>query len=227
MTITADNITFSSNRSEDDGGAIYNYYDSTMTITAENVAFTNNIAVSSGGAIYNENSTLNLVSKGKMEFTGNKANGVSNAIHDNKGIINLFADENAQIIFNDRITSENDSSVLNINNSTDTLKANGTIVLNEDMRGYTGQVNLYAGTVQIGANGTWFGGNTKIDDATINMVNGMIKEHSFNNLTVNKNLNLFVDANLKNKEMDTISADSYSGEGQNGNIVYKFNGIKR
>ena len=82
------------------------------------------------------------------------------------------------------------------------------------MRGYTGQVNLYKGLVQIGANGTWFGGNTKIDNATINMANKIIQEHNFNNLTVNKNLNLFVDADLKNKEMDTISADSYSGDGE-------------
>ena len=82
------------------------------------------------------------------------------------------------------------------------------------MTGYIGQVNLYKGLVQIGANGTWFGGNTHVDDATINMVNGMIKDHNFNNLTVNKNLNLFVDADLKNKEMDTISANSYSGEGK-------------
>ena len=68
--------------------------------------------------------------------------------------------------------------------------------------------------MQIGANGTWFGGNTFVDDATINMANRIIQEHNFNNLTVNKNLNLFVDADLKNKEMDTISADSYSGEGK-------------
>jgi outer membrane autotransporter protein len=46
------------------------------------------------------------------------------------------------------------------------------------------------------------------------MVNGKVQDHNFNNLTVNKNLNLFVDADLKNKEMDTISAESYDGEGK-------------
>ena len=52
----------------------------------------------------------------------------------------------------------------------------------------------YAGTVQIGQKGKWFGGNTYVDDATIDMANSILQEHRSNNLTVNINLNLFVDA---------------------------------
>ena len=213
--MTGEKIEFVSNRAEKYGGAIANINDATMTVIASNIIFKSNSVNgddAKGGAIYNENSTLNLMATEKMEFTGNTADGESNAIHDNGGTINLSAmGDNSQIIINDRITSENEDSTLNIN---ETLWSTGKIVLNEDMTGYTGQVNLYAGTVEIGANGTWFGGNAYVEDATINMVNGMIKEHNFNNLTVNQNLNLFVDANLKKKEMDTISANNYSGEGK-------------
>jgi outer membrane autotransporter protein len=211
INITGENITFNSNRANENGGAIVNSEFASITIDGGNIEFNSNSANNQGGAIYNEKSILSLVSKEIMIFTGNKANGISNAIHDKGGTINLFVGENAQIIFNDRITSQNRTSTLNINKL---LGITGKIMLNEDMREYTGQVNLYAGTVQIGENGTWFNGNTYIGDATINMINGKVQDHNFNNLTVSKNLNLYVDANLKRKEMDTISADSYSGEGK-------------
>ena len=213
ITVSGQNIEFSSNVANG-GGAIHNNNISIFTINGLNVEFNNNIATSSGGAIYNENSTLNLVSKGTIVFTGNKANGISNAIHDKGGTINLFANKDALIIFNDRITSEDDSSVLNINKSTTNVKATGKIVLNENMKGYRGKVNLYDGTVQIGKNGTWFGGKTYVDNATIDIASTITQEHNFNELTVNKKLNLLLSADLENKKMNTITADSYSGNGK-------------
>ena len=212
MEIRGKSIKFSSNTAPSyysSGGAIDNAY-STMTITGEKINFSYNTASYHGGAIYNVGSTLNLVSTGKIEFTGNTAAGISNAIHDNEGTINLYASKNAQIIFNDRITSTNNESILNINQSTTTVNAIGKIVLNENMQGYTGQVNLYAGTVQIGQYGTWFAGNTYVDNATIDMANFVLQEHNFNTLRVDNNLNLFVDVDLANKQMDTITASEDS-----------------
>ena len=195
--LTISSATFINNKTTKNGGVMYNN-DSVIEIT-DGVIFSFNTAGNAGGAIYNNNSTLNLVSTGKIEFTGNIANNISNAIHDIGGIINLSASENAKIIFNDRITSENNSSILNINQSTTTLNAIEKIVLNEDMQGYTGQVNLYKGTVQIGQYGTWFAGNTYVDNATIDMANFVLQEHNFNTLQINKNLNLFVNTDLANK----------------------------
>ena len=148
MMFSTGTVNFCSNTANN-GGAIYNNNKSTMTIRGNNIIFDYNTATSSGGAIYNNGSTLNLVSTGNMEFTGNTANGVSNAIYDNKGIINLYANENTNIVFNDRIISENSNSTLNVNQSTTTFNAIGTIILNEDMSGYTGEVNLYAGEVKL------------------------------------------------------------------------------
>ena len=223
VIITGGKIEFSYNTAGEYGGAVYNDDNSTMTIIGEDILFSNNKAekkiddfsglyLGAGGAIYNGNSILNLVSSGNMEFTENKARGVSNAIHDEGGTINLYAGENAKIVFNDRITSENSSSILNINNSNESLIQNaiGKIVLNEDMSGYIGQVNLYKGTVQIGQYGTWFGGNTYVDDATIDIANSIIHEHTFNNLKINRVLNLAIDADLENKQMDTITANEDS-----------------
>ena len=164
-----------------------------------------------GGFLYNNGGTINLTSHQiDMEFSSNTANGISNAIHDNGGTMNLWASGTADIILNDRITSEDDTSILNINSSKNTLTANGKIILNEDMTGYTGQVNLYKGTIELGEKGTLFNGDMLVDNATINMVNENIQEHNFNRLTVNNNLSLSLDVDLENKKMDTISANDDS-----------------
>ena len=43
------------------------------------------------------------------------------------------------------------------------------------------------------------------------MANNIIQEHNFNKLTADYRFDLIVDADLANKQMDTISADSYTG----------------
>ncbi|MDD5022477.1 MAG: autotransporter domain-containing protein, partial [Endomicrobiaceae bacterium] len=207
MTI-GDNVAFSSN-SATYGGAINNSSNLTISNGAE---FINNSAGSKGGAIYNSG-TLNLTADTiNVEFTGNTANGISNAIN-NGGIINLTAGT-ADIIFNDRITSENNTSILNINKSSNILLANGTVILNADMSGYLGNVNFENGKIQLGNNGTFFNGNLTVSNAEIDFANNVIQNYNFNNLTVSHKLNLIVDADLENETMDTISAESYNGAGK-------------
>lgn len=212
------NVNLISNTNDCSGGAIYNKYGK---LTMENGVFRNNNAkcdydTNGGGAIFNEGGTVNLIAKtSNLEFTGNIAKGISNAIHDKNGTINLWAGS-ASIVFNDRITSYNSSSVLNINQSSGTLPTTGKIVLNEDISGYKGTVNLYGGTIHLGKNAKWFGSNVNVNanSAAINMANGVIQRHNFNSLSINNDLSLSVDADLKNKAMDTISANSYSGTGK-------------
>ena len=210
--IIGKNALFSSNFSEDYGGAIDN---KTGTITfRDGVKFLNNSTDGTGGAINNSN-ILNLIANtNNVEFTGNTTNGISNAIHDNGGTINLWASENADIIFNDRITSEDEASVLNINQSSGTLPTSGKIILNEDMSGYTGKINLYSGTIELGEKGTLFGGDVFVDNATIDMTNNILQQYNFNDLTINNNLSLMVDVDLANKQMDTLSAESFDGAGK-------------
>ena len=48
----------------------------------------------------------------------------------------------------------------------------------------------------------------------MNMANSVLREQSFNNLTINSSLNLEIDADLANKQIDTITASNYSGNGK-------------
>jgi predicted outer membrane repeat protein len=211
LTTNGKNALFSSNFANSLGGAISTIRELTFQDGAK---FTNNVAVSSGGAIYNTD-TLNLIADtNNIEFTGNTANGISNAIHDGGGTINLWAGKGS-IIFNDRITSENTTSVININQSSGTLPTTGTVILNEDMEGFLGNVNFKSGKIQLGNNGTLFNNFTVSNGATFDFADSVIKNYSFKNLTVSNGLaNITIDADLANESMDTISADNYSGTGK-------------
>ena len=189
------NAEFSFNSADGNGGAIVNFtdtyslqYDKNAILTVQDGAkFIGNSSNARGGAIYNEKGILNLIANtANIEFTGNTANTVSNAIHTSSGIINMWASTNADIIFNDRITSENNTSVLNINSSTTTLIANGKITLNEDMSGYTGTVNLYDGTLELKENNKFFNtDNFTIHGGTFTANASDILKGFINNGTVN------------------------------------------
>ena len=230
-----DNAQFTNNSTEDDGGAIMNDTLGTVTI-GSNANFTGNMSnfggaienrgimtfedgvvfrdntaeIGCGGAIYNSG-TLNLVANTKnVEFTGNTSGGDPIAIDNQKSTMNLWASEKVRFIFNDRITSDDSLSTLNINQSSGTLPTNGTIELNADMSRYVGEVYFYGGTIELGKNGTLFGVDNGIkyidvDNATIKMANGKVANAEFGidgSVNIRKELNLTVDADLENKKMD-------------------------
>lgn len=207
---------FSSN-SATYGGAIYASDNSTTTIL-HGAKFINNSATSKGGAIYNAGELNLLAYEGNIEFSGNTANGISNAIHDNGGIIDL-ATGIGDIIFNDRITSENNTSIINIFWVWQDSTQDGAVILNADMSGYLGTVNFECGIIRLGNNGTLFNDFIVSTDRatfrpTFDFADSVIRNYSFKNLTVlNSYANLTIDADLKNESMDTISANSYSGIG--------------
>ena len=201
------------------GGAIFNAGDLTIE---DGALFSNNITLwwlgGSEGAIFNDGGTLNLTAETQnIEFTGN-----GNAIYDNNGTINLYT-KGADIIFNDGIWSLDQNSTLNINDTTDPIK--GKVILNTHMGGYNGQINLYSGTVELGEDGTWFSGNTYVDNAEINLTDGSIYTLNMPKLMVDTELRLSVEADLEDKDnyevMDSINANSFLGTGK-----IKVNAIK-
>ena len=207
------------------GGAIINF--STMTIKSGAKFINNSIGVVGGGAIDNAIGMMNLIADtADIEFTGNTSAGVSNAINASNGTVNLWTSDDASIIFNDRITSFyafDDYSyepIININQSSGTLPTTGKVILNEDMTDYKGQVNIYSGMIELGEKGTLFGGTTFIDNVTMDFSKAIMQNYNFNDLNVNDTLNLIVKADLENEQMDTISADSFSGGGKiNVNVI--------
>ncbi len=212
--LIGEGAVFKNNTATVPGGSIFNNNNGILTI--ENGAkFTgNSTKYTAGGAIYNIG-TLNLIANTKnIEFTGNKvsagtANEKSNAVF-SSGKMNLWAGK-ADIIFNDPIAGNN---ILYINGEIENYQdsvGTGKIVLNADMSGYTGDVYFYGGTIELGKNGTLFGSNNGIknidvDNATIKMANGKVANAEFGRegdiVSIRKELNLTVDADLENKEMD-------------------------
>ncbi len=203
-----------------------------------------------GGAIYNgEKSILNIITENKdVLFSGNKAGAskdelLPNAIYDAGGIINLNAAEGKTITFDDSITSiaqtDKIKSVLNINSDVEyaadneytsmakeitknTAPKGGTVVLNADMKGYTGEVNLNGGTLALGANGTLFDNASAFNvnaPSNISLINNKVELHHFNNLNLNASVNAAVDADLAQRTMDGFVADNFTvAEGVKINI---------
>ena len=212
------------------GGVIYN--NKTVTI-ANGAVFKNNVSKCDGGAIYNKGLLELFANNKNIEFTGNKqyigtGDEQSNAIYNcSEGLICLWASYKANIVFNDSISG---SGAVDINKSTQEYQDNikpGKIVLNADMSQFTGNVGFYGGTIELGKNGTLFGSNNGInvidvDNATINMINGKTANSVFGkagNVTISDKLNLAVDADLKNKTMDT--ALFYEGAYGTGKVNVK------
>lgn len=195
-----------------DGGAIYN--DGVVTIKDGAKFINNSVAgnIAYGGAIYNKG-TLNLIANTEnVEFTGNTANGISNSIC-NIGTLNLWASDNASIVFNDRLTTLKNTETtitLNINQSSGTLSTTGKIILNEDMSGYGGKINLYDGEIELTNKGVFFNSETlNLSKGILNVENNKIDSIYTKNFYSTANTDLMIDVNLKNNTSDEFLIENY------------------
>ena len=217
---------FTGNSAGTYGGAIYN--DGTTTITDS--TFSNNTASDRGGAIYNYGTTNIIASINDTVFTGNTANGVSNALYQDGGTTNLNASDSASIIFNDGIDGA--AGTININNTGITMAdgatdapTTGVVEFNNTVKNNT--VNLYNGTLKFGTNtqnninyaGTF---DDSVDfnyhGGIVSLQNNGINSANLGNLTLNKDMDLRLDADLAAQKMDTITATSFTDNGNNINI---------
>lgn len=220
------------------GGAVF--VTDRAVLTAVDTSFVNNNASGTGakgGAIYNEKKGVtNIIAQNKnVFFTGNKADGVSNAIH-NEEILNLNAADDKSIVFNDRISST-DKSTIYINKKGEWDKVTykytaearrpkdapttGTIVLNENMEDIRGAVELHGGTLALGENGTFFNNASAFavhGASTLNLANGKVQTHNLGDFTLNAPLNLAIDADLANQGIDNFIAKSVSVSGDDSII---------
>ncbi|MEG1788989.1 MAG: hypothetical protein RR268_07225, partial [Kiritimatiellia bacterium] len=191
------------------------------TLTFTDCSFTNNgttatLAVSekdSAGAIYNVGRVNVIAAVQDIVFSGNSAGGISNAIQCAAGsTLNLDALGHRQIRFDDGITGTGNMWI-NRNGS-------GTIVLNAKMKDYAGAVEMNAGTLQLGANGTFFNGASALtlNGGTLDFANGLTQQHTFNKLTLKSgaDVKMHVDADLAAVKMDTLTGTASS---LNGNKI--------
>lgn len=197
-----------------DGGAVNNLGGTTVIVDS---IITNNSADNKGGAINNDKGVINIIAhNSNVIFQNNKASDVSNAIHNNSGTINLNGSSGQAIIFNDSITSEDNTGEININAANSDVASvnenspqNGTVILNNNMSEYKGDVNLYHGTIKVGENGTFFNPeNFNIYGCTLDFANSKIQNYNLGNLSVSDQVDILVDADLAKGVMDTISANN-------------------
>lgn len=172
------------------GGAIYNWDD----IYVIDTIFENNKATDGGGAIFNLSELYLIADNTDVTFTGNTSGGISNAIH-STGTISMNALSDKSIIFNDAITGTGE---IIINRpyiyNTQNVPTGGTIELNADMGGFSGDVTVYNGTVKLSDNGAKFfdadnlhmvGGTLDVGTANIAVSNAVFDSGSALQITVN------------------------------------------
>ena len=205
-TEISDNSVVSSSTSE--GGAIYNNSNGTITILNSNIQ-NNKISSSTqngnGGGIYN----LGTIVIENSDFKNNYNVG---------GELNDIYNDNGTVI----IQGSGTTNVLSGIEGNGTVNKNGTGTLNLGgiNENYTGNFNFEGGTINLLKDASYFSAaNTVFNGGTnFNMQNGQINNINYGNLTLNGESNLFVDANLTDKIMDTINASSIMG---NGNLYVK------
>ena len=239
-TLVIKNSTFNSNVSvagEGDrawGGVIYNDGDATIensTIENNSISGGNNTTVQ-GGAIYNTaNGTVNIIGSNiennKTVSTSENALGggiynlgtiiIENSNLENNysvnGKLNDIYNENGTIT----IKGDGTTNILSGIAGSGTVNKNGAGVLNLGgiNENYTGDFNFEEGTINLLKNASYFSATGTVlgDSVNFNMQNGQINNINYGNLTLNGQSNLFADANLQNKIMDTISASSINGSG--------------
>lgn len=209
------------------GGAIKNA--SNLTIT--DASFSSNKASNGrGGAIYNTDdegavATVNIIAENKdVIFNDNVDSTGSNAIYNEatgSGVeINLNAGS-SDIVFEDAIdggTANIDKQIININKDNGSAPTEGYVEFDNVVKNNT--VNLYNGILTFDDAGNFDSSVLfNVNGGSVDLVNDNIQNVNLGNVTLNSDMNLYIDGNFETKELDTITADGFTSNGNFINIA--------
>lgn len=230
-------IDFNNNKAAANGGAILNdggYVD--ILSEGGSVNFSQNQAVN-GGAIYNtktgggsDPAVVNVTADGgNITFDGNIASNKGGAIY-NTETMNIAALDNRTIAFKQSTDSIYNIGSVNFNHNTDYDQTQGVISTGAQLGG-TGTYNLYGGQlafVKASNNPSAIGSISHdstlsiINDATLNLANGVKETFNPGTLQIASNTALFVaiDCIIKgsSSEGDYLDAGTYT-KGTNSEII--------
>lgn len=195
------------------GGAIYNWDD----IYIVDSTFANNNATDGGGAIFNLGELYLIATDADVTFSNNTAAGVSNAIY-SSGTFSMNAAPDKSMVFNDAINGDGE---IIINRSyiydNQNVPTGGTVVLGADMSGFSGNVTMYDGILQIADGGTFFSAdNLNISGGTLDIGTAAI---SANTVTFGASSTLRLNINNANT-YGSVSANSFNiSDGANLSVI--------
>lgn len=226
-TLFISNEATSTLYSDANGGAIKN----TSNLTLTDVTFSDNIASNGrGGAIYNTDdngsvATVNIIAENKdVIFSGNTDSEGSSAIYNEakgNGVeINLNAGSK-DIIFEDAIDGGKaniDKQIININKANGSAPTDGYVEFDNVVKNNT--VNLYNGILSFDESGSFDSSVLfNVNGGSIDLVNDNIQNVNLGKLTLNSDLNLYLDGNFATQQLDTITADGFTSNGKFINVA--------
>lgn len=195
------NSEFSNNSAGENGGAIYTTSDSSFI---QNTDFINNTAGNKGGAIYTNGELTVNANNGSTNFKGNTANGQNNAIYvDNGGSLNLQATNNGAINMDDKISGTDSKYNLVISGD-----SSGNVNLNNTVT--NAKVQLTGSNLNLSQENLLQGNNFVANGGHLNLSNGAIGSTNFASFGSKGMTNVSVDVDLANISMDRITADVYN-----------------
>lgn len=146
------------------------------------------------GVTVNDGQTLNLTNI--KEIGGFKD---STAVTNN-GTVNL-----SNVTLNDKVAGSGD------------LNVNGDTTFNNDVSGNT--LNLNSGVLALGQAADISGANAfVVNGGALNLQNNAIQNTNLGNVTLNSDLDLRLDGNFAQQQIDTITANSFTDNGNHINI---------
>ncbi len=179
-------------------GSVINANEANTQINLKNTSLINNTSEGEhGGAIYSKSDVNIVTDSGNSTISGNKTSTGNEAIFmGSDTTLTLKSVNKGNISVSDKINGENGYSV-NINgDSTGRININNTID--------NAKINISNAHLRLANNNNFRTSDVTFNSGTLNLANNVVEQQEMKSLSVNGNMKLNLDADLKNAAMDRL-----------------------